>query len=331
MQIHGDAIRFGIHSGQQYPTFHECLELWRKAEEAGYDWVSDFDHFRPMDRPFGPCFEGTTLLAALAARTKRIRCATLVLGVPYRHPAIVATIAATIDHISDGRLELGIGAGAYDLAQEQYGIPLPAVGVRMDMLDEACHIMRALWTRETTTFNGRYYQVKDARLEPKPVQKHLPLVLGGAGERRMLRIVAEHADIWNTMTGDPDSYRNKIATLAAHCADIGRNPADIRRSVMFRAVLANSEHEAQERLNELLGDAPPDSPMRQGWFLIGTPEQCAERLRLYRDLGASDFLLGIRPPIDWQTIQLVAEQVAPALGADTPPYADHTPPFHAYD
>ena len=186
MQIYGDAIRFGIHSGQQYTTFDQCLELWQCAEELGYDWVSDFDHFRPMDNPTGPCFEGMTLLSALAARTSRIRCGMLVLGAHYRHPAIVANMASTIDHISHGRLELGIGAGAYDVGQDQYGILLPRPGIRMEMLDESCSIIRSLWTQETTTFTGKHYQLQDARMEPKPVQKSLPLLIGGAGEQRTL-------------------------------------------------------------------------------------------------------------------------------------------------
>jgi F420-dependent oxidoreductase-like protein len=315
VQIHGEAIRFGIHSGQQYTDFDQCLELWQRSEELGYDWVSNFDHFRPMDHPTGPCFEGTTLLAALAARTSHVRCGMLVLGVAYRHPAVVANIAATIDHLSGGRLELGVGAGANDIGQDQYGIPFPRVGVRMDMLDEACRVMRSLWTQETTTFEGRHYRLKDARMEPKPVQEHLPLVIGGAGERRTLRIVAEHADVWNTVAGDLDAYRHKLKVLAAHCADVGRDSADIRKSVMFRVVLAGNERKAEERLGELLGNVPSDSPMRQGWLTVGTPEQCVEHLRPYVDLGVGDFLFGIRSPVDWQTIELVAQQVAPALRA----------------
>lgn len=313
MPINGNVIRFGIHSGQQYTTFDQCLELWQRSEKQGYDWISAFDHFRPMDQPLGPCFEGPTLLSALAACTSHVRCGMLVLGVPYRHPAVVASIATTIDHVSGGRLELGMGIGAYDLGQDQYGIPLPRVGVRMGMLNEACLILRSLWTQETTTFEGKYYHLKDARMEPKPIQKHLPLVIGGAGEQQTLRIVATHADIWNTVVGDLDAYRHKLTILSAYCVDLGRSSTDIRKSVMFRAVLADNEQEAKERLDELIGNVPPDSPKRLGWLTVGTPEQCIEDLRPYLDLGVSDFLLSVRSPIDWQTIELVAQQVAPAL------------------
>ena len=194
----------------------------------------------------------------MAERTSRVRCGMLVLGVTYRHPAVVANIAATIDHLSGGRLELGMGAAWFELEHEQYGIPFPRIGARMDMLDEACRIMRSLWTQETTTFEGKHFQLKDARLEPKPVQERLPLVIGGAGERRTLRIVAEHADIWHTGLGGVEPYRHKLDVLAGHCADVGRDPADVRKSLTFRAVLADDERAAQERMTELFGGPPPE-------------------------------------------------------------------------
>jgi F420-dependent oxidoreductase-like protein len=312
VQIHGSDIRFGVHSGQQNIGYEDYRDLWLRSEALGFEWVSDFDHFLPiMSDPTGPQFEGPTLLAAMAAQTSRVRCGMLVLGVTYRHPAVVANIAATIDHVSGGRLELGIGAAWFELEHDQYGIPFPRIGERMDMLDEACHVMRGLWTQETTTFEGRHYQLKDARMEPKPVQERLPLVIGGSGERRTLRIVAEHADIWHTGAGDEDAYRHKLDVLADHCADVGRDPADIRRSVTFRAILDESEEKAQQRATEILGGPLPDQIRNQ--YVVGTPEQCVDRLRRYVDLGVGDFLLGALAPVDWQTIELVAESVAPAV------------------
>jgi F420-dependent oxidoreductase-like protein len=312
MQIYGNDIRFGVHSGPQNTTIGEYRELWSRAEQLGFDWVSDFDHFLPiMSDPTGPQFEGLTLLAAMAERTERVRCGMLVLGVTYRHPAVLANMAATIDHISGGRLELGMGAAWFELEHQQYGIPFPRIGERMDMLDEACHILRSMWTQEKTTFEGRHWQLEDAYLEPKPVQERLPLVIGGSGERRTLRIVAEHADIWHTGFGDADGYRHKLDVLARHCADVGRDPGDVRKSVTFRAVLAEDEAGAQERTREIFGGEPPDHFKQM--TVIGTPEQCVERLREYADLGVGDFLLGALPPADWQTIELVAESVAPAL------------------
>jgi F420-dependent oxidoreductase-like protein len=314
MQIFGGDIRFGVHSGPQDTSFDDYRELWLRCEELGYDWVSDFDHFLPIHSdPAGPQFEGLTLLSAMAAHTRRIRCGMLVLGVTYRHPAVVANMAATIDHVSGGRLELGMGAAWFELEHDQYGIPFPPIGVRMDMLDEACRIIRSLWTQETTTFVGKHYRLEDARLEPKPLQERLPLVIGGSGERRTLRIVAEHGDIWNTFYGDLDHYRHLLDVLARHCADVGRDPADVRKSLTFRAILDEDERAAQERVREIYGGPPPER--LRNMMVVGTPEQCVERLRRYADLGVGDFLLGSLAPVNWPTIELVAGSVAPALKA----------------
>ena len=175
----GSELRFGIHTGQQYTSFPEYLELWQAAEALGLEWASLFDHFLPIQTdPNGPCFEGMTLLAAMAAHTERIRCGMIVLGVTYRHPAVLANEAATIDHVSGGRLELGLGAAWYELEHDQYGIPFPRIGERMDMLDEACRVVKSLWTQEHTTFEGRHYRLRDARCEPKPLQRPLPLWIG---------------------------------------------------------------------------------------------------------------------------------------------------------
>jgi F420-dependent oxidoreductase-like protein len=312
LQVFGSDIRFGVHSGPQNTAFDGCLELWRRSEELGYDWVSVFDHFMPIfSNPDGPCFEGVTLMAAMAAHTSRIRVGMLVTGVTYRHPAVAANMAATIDQISGGRAEYGVGAGWFEKEHRQYGIPFPRIGVRMDMLEEACQIMRGLWTEERFSFEGRHYQLKDAQMEPKPVQDHMPLVIGGSGERRTLRIVAEHGDIWNTFLGDIEVFRHKLDVLERHCADAGRDPADIRKSLTFRAILADDERAVAQRRRELEATASAGRS-----FMLATPEQCVERLRPFAALGGGDFLLAAAAPYDWQTIELVAREVAPALRAE---------------
>jgi alkanesulfonate monooxygenase SsuD/methylene tetrahydromethanopterin reductase-like flavin-dependent oxidoreductase (luciferase family) len=296
VQIHAGELRFGVHSGQQYSDFPGYLDLWRTAEAAGLDWASVFDHFMPIQAdPAGPCFEG--------------------LGVTYRHPAVLAKMAATIDHVSGGRLELGIGAAWYELEHGQYGIPFPRIGVRMDMLDETAHILRSLWTNERSTFEGRHFTLRDAMAEPKPLQERLPLWVGGSGERRTLRIVAEHADGWNTFLADHETYQHKLDVLAAHCADVGRDPEDIRKQVVLQAVLGETEAEAEENLREraaIRGVAAEQ--MRRG-MIVGTPEQCAERCEVAREQGVGDFLLGARPPADKRSIELFARDVAGALRA----------------
>jgi alkanesulfonate monooxygenase SsuD/methylene tetrahydromethanopterin reductase-like flavin-dependent oxidoreductase (luciferase family) len=314
VRVHGDTIRFGVHSGQQHGTYEQVLDLWLRAEALGFDWVSVFDHFRPpIGGPAGPCFDGPALLAALAARTTRIRCAILVSAVTWRHPAIAANIAATIDHISGGRVEFGFGAGGDDLAYRQYGIPFPAAAERLTMLDEACHVVRGLWTEPSTTFTGSHFQLVEAHLEPKPVQARLPLLLGGDGERRMLNIVARHADIWNTLAGTPEAYQRKTAALARHCDAAGRDPATIRQSVTFRAVLAETRTEAERRYDALVARVGADSPVLAEYLTVGTPEDCVRDLQPFLDLGVRDFLLGARPPVDWASVDIFAREVIPAV------------------
>jgi F420-dependent oxidoreductase-like protein len=280
------SLRFGIHSGQQHATFDEYLALWRSAEDLGLDWASVFDHFLPIQSDeTGPCFEGLTLLAAMAAHTTRLRCGIIVLGVTYRHPAVLANMATTIDHISGGRLELGLGAAWYELEHQQYGIPFPRIGERMDMLDDTCRIVRALWTDARATVKGKVFSVQDALCEPKPIQDPLPLWIGGSGEQRTLRIVAEHANGWNTFFGDVAEYRHKLDVLARHCDAVGRDPAEIRKQIVIRAVLRNRRES----------------------------EQLAQALHPYLELGVQDFLLLARPPADTETIERFAREVAPAL------------------
>jgi F420-dependent oxidoreductase-like protein len=310
----GDGLRFGIHSGQQHTDFPGYLELWRRAEELDFEWASVFDHFLPIRTdPEGPCFEGMTLLAAMAAHTSRLRIGMIVLGVTYRHPAIVANMAATVDHVSGGRLEFGLGAAWFELEHEQYGIPFPPIGQRMDMLDEACRIVRSMWTQERTTVEGKHYQVRDARCEPKPLQARLPLWIGGSGERRTLRIVAEHADGWNTILMPEEQYRHKLDVLARHCADVGRDPAEIRKQVVLPLLLAEDDADAEERLRERADRQGVEVERLRESLFVGTPEQCVEMLLPYAELGVRDFLLMSRPPGDPTTMEHLAHAVAPAL------------------
>jgi F420-dependent oxidoreductase-like protein len=311
-----DHVRIGIHAGQQYTDFPSYLELWRTAEELGFDWASVFDHFMPIQAdPTGPCFEGLTLLAAMAAHTERLRCGIIVAGVTYRAPALLAKMAATIDHISGGRLELGIGGAWYELEHDQYGIPFPPIGQRLSMMGEAAQILKSLWTQETTTFDGRHYRLADARCEPKPIQRpHIPLWIGGSGERVTLRHVAAHADGWNTFLSPLDQFDHKLDVLDAHCAEVGRERRTIRIQLVLQAVLGADEREATEQLRaraDALGLDP--EALRERGLIAATPEQLVERLRPYVQRGARDFLLLARPPMDRLTLELMASEVGPAL------------------
>ncbi|MET8136358.1 LLM class flavin-dependent oxidoreductase [Streptomyces sp. NPDC005251] len=307
-----DGIRFGVHSGQLHGSFEACLKLWERSEELGYDWISVFDFLRPWAfPPDWPCFEGNTLLAALAARTRRIRCAMLVSPVTWRHPALTANIAATLDHVSGGRLEFGVGAGGTDRGYEQYGIPFPQPGVRLDMLDEACTILRRLWTDDETTFTGAHFRLDGARLAPKPLQPHLPLIVGGDGIRRTVAVAARHADIWNALPVSPELYQRKSDAFDAACAAIGRDSRDVRKSITFRAVVTPTEAEKSRRAAAELMDTP--EALRTQYISFGTVQDCVEALLPYVRMGVRDFLLAVKSPVDWSTLELVATQVAPAV------------------
>jgi F420-dependent oxidoreductase-like protein len=301
-------VRVGIHSGQQNATLEQYYELWDKAEEAGLEWASVFDHFLPIfSDPTGPCFDGLTLLSALAERTTNVRCGNLVVSATYRHPAVLAKIATTIDHVSGGRLELGLGAGWFELEHEQYGIPFWTVRERLERLRETVQILKSLWTESETTFEGKHFQLKGAYHEPKPVQQdpHPPIWIGGSGERVLLRIVAEFADGWNVLGMPLDDYRHKVEVLEQHCRDVGRDPKAIRRSFGFQCVLDETEEKARGRA--------PATLMPTAF--VGTSEQLVERFQPYLELGARDFLLLARPPVDPVTMELFAGEVAPALRA----------------
>ncbi len=230
-------LRWGIKTAPQHTTYDALLTVWQDADRTSafeHAWL--FDHFAPIQGDLdGPCFEGWTLLAALAAQTSRLRLGLMVAGNTYRHPAVHAHMAATVDIISNGRLDFGIGAGWNVYEHESMGIPLYAPGERIRRLGEACEITRRLFTQHLTDFDGRYYRLEQARCEPKPIQKpYPPFVIGGGGEQLTLRVVARYADIWNFAGGDAETFRQKVRVLHEHCAAIGRNPDEIELSVQTR-------------------------------------------------------------------------------------------------
>jgi len=228
-------MRLSVKLQPQNVTWSQLQAAWDVVEslpEIDAAWL--FDHFYPInvDDFSGPCFEGWTALAFLAGQTERVRLGLIVTGVTYRHPAVLANMCATIDQASNGRLEIGLGAAWNAMEHRAYGISFPPVGIRMDMLGEACEVINSLLTRDRTTFAGTHYQLEDARCEPKGVQApRPPFVLGGQGEKRMLRLVAQWADQWNYPGDTPDGLRQKLEILHRHCADIGREPAEIETSM----------------------------------------------------------------------------------------------------
>lgn len=230
-----------------HARFETLLALAQRAEATGWDGVYFADHFMPSSPDFArPTLECWSVLAALAARVPRIALGPLVCGATYRHPYLLAKIAATVDHVSGGRLVLGIGAAWQENEHAQYAVPFPPIAQRLRLLDESCTALRSLFAEPATTFEGRYVQLHGAILEPKPLQAHLPLLVGGSGERVTLRIAARHADAWNAW-GTPETMRHKNAVLDRHCAAIGRDPRAIRRSAASFFHLTN-DRAAAERL-----------------------------------------------------------------------------------
>jgi F420-dependent oxidoreductase-like protein len=223
-------MRFAFKTAPQNTTWADMLAVWQAADDMEvFESGWTFDHFYPIfSDPTGPCLEGWTTLVALAQATRRVRLGTLVTGIHYRHPAVLANMTATADIISGGRLELGIGAGWNEEESGAYGIELGTPKQRSDRFEEACEVLVGLLTQETTTFKGEYYQLADARNEPKGVQQpHPPICIGGSGERRTLRTAARFAQHWNFVGGPPEEFARKREVLHAHCHDLGRDPAEI--------------------------------------------------------------------------------------------------------
>jgi F420-dependent oxidoreductase-like protein len=230
-------MRFAIKTSPQHTTWPDMLSVWRAADDIElFESGWTFDHFYPIfSDPNGPCMEGWITLTALAQATRRLRVGVLVTGNVYRHPAVLANMAATLDIVSGGRLELGLGAGWNEMECRAYGIDLPPLSERFDRFDEACQVVLSLLTNETTDFAGTHYQLTAARCEPKPVQRpHPPLCIGGGGERRSLRAVARWAQHWNFPGGGVDVFEHKREVLRAHCADVGRDVGEITMSTHLR-------------------------------------------------------------------------------------------------
>ena len=306
-------MRFIIRPSTARP-WGEILELAQHCEATGWDGVYLADHFMPHG-DFTPEVDDTvaldgdklecwSVLAALAAAVPRLRLGTLVSSVTFRHPAVIANVAAAIDNISGGRLVLGIGAGWQRNEHVAYGIELGTVAERLDRFEEACAVITSLLRERRTTFNGSYYRVADAPNQPAPVQARLPLLIGGGGEKRTLRIAARYADVWNSWT-TPDVLSAKVRVLRGHCEAIGRDPAAI--DISTQALLFLSEDEswlAKKR------DIAP------GRSIVGTPSEVAEIVQRYHDAGAVELVIpdSMEPLTSWkETCDLFIGEVASQL------------------
>ncbi|MGA8682182.1 MAG: TIGR03560 family F420-dependent LLM class oxidoreductase [Acidimicrobiales bacterium] len=274
-------MRFVIWIGTEHP-WPDVAETARAADAAGWDSIYLADHFMPNEEPpgLGPRLEAWTAIGALAAITERARLGVLVSGNTYRHPAILANMAATTDRISQGRLVLGLGAGWQVNEHAAYGIDLYEIPERLARLEEACDVVRLLLREERSNFEGRYYRLADAPCEPKPLQARLPLLLGTSGERVGMKIAARHADIWNCW-GTPETMAHKLSVLDAHCEAISRDPATLQRSTQALLRITEDRSELSEWRTRPHAMAT----------LVGTPSEVGEQLAAYDSLGIDEFVV----------------------------------------
>ncbi len=303
--------RFSIQVGQQFASWSELVSIYQQADELGYDTAYGYDHFMAvMMDPFDPCLEAWTSLAALASLTKRIRLGILVTGNTYRHPAVLAKTATTVDVISNGRLDFGIGAGWFEPEHQALGIPFRTVRQRCEMLDESLQVIRSLWHERTTSFAGRFFELRDAIGEPKPVQKpHPPILIAGVGEKLMLRIVARHADAWNGF-GSPDVFRHKISVLNEHCKAEKRDPAEIEKSVLVPASLSE-DPDIQAPLVQGFGAYQGLEPEEaRKWMLLGSPSEVEQQIRGFLAVGVTHFILTLTP-FNMEVLPRFAAEVMP--------------------
>lgn len=227
--------RFAIKTPPQHGEWSDFLDVWRAADEIDiFESAWTMDHFYPLTEPMdGRILESWTMIAALAQATSRIRVGSMVNGMHFRHPAVTANMAVTVDHISGGRFNLGLGAGWFEPESRDYGLELGTITERIDRFAEGVEVVNSLLTQEFTTFAGEYYQLQDARCEPKSVQSpRPPIVIGAKGKKRTLRITAQYADMWDmTFPASPAAWKELDDCLIGHCADVGRDPSEITRSI----------------------------------------------------------------------------------------------------
>lgn len=269
-------------SAKLAPCFpYEQIEsFWRDADALGYHGIWNYDHFYGLGELTQDTLEGWTTLAAMASVTERAKIGCMVTGVTYRNPALLANMAVSVDHISGGRLQFGIGAAWHEPEHTAYGFDYPSAGTRIAMLDEALQVITSLWTQDSTTFEGEHFTIKDGLCNPKPVQTpHPPIVVGGNGRNKTLRVVATHADEWNGI-GDPQEWSELNRILDEHCDAVGRAPKEIRRSVQLFV--------------------HPD--------VEGQPEEQAAKLPAYEEAGCEHAVLSFYQPPPRELL----EQLAPS-------------------
>ena len=309
-------VRLGVLLWNQATDWPAYESAARKLDELGYEHIWAWDHvYAIFGDPYQPIFEGWTTLAAWAKVTKRVRLGLLVGANTFRNPGLVAKIVATLDHVSEGRAILGIGGAWFELEHEAHGIEFGSgFGQRLDWLDESVGAMRKLLDGETVTSSAGKYEFRELRHAPVPVQRHLPIMIGGSGERKTLRTVARYADMWNGM-GELDTVRHKVEVLKRHCDEVGRDVGQIEFTLGCKPIIRDAERDARRLFESQMehNRTPLSRVESDPTFWVGTPEQIAEQMRGYRELGFNTFIAEMAAPYDDETIERWIGEVKPMV------------------
>jgi F420-dependent oxidoreductase-like protein len=310
------SIKFGTAATQGGIAWEDLLKSWQELDrESSFDSLWLMDHFvTGFGTAFGsegPCMEAWTALAALAQATSRARIGILVTGNTYRHPVVLAKMATTVDHISNGRLELGIGAAWHTYEHEAYGLPFYTTAERLARLDEAVQVVKLLWMQPTPTFHGRYYELHEPPYNPPNVQRpHPPILIGGGGEKRTLRTVAKYADASNVQ-GTPEDVARKFKVLDGHCRDVGRDPASIRRSIQIALFLSDDPQFQQRVIQGMTAATGATEEQARKSVLLGGVEDIKRQVQAFIDVGVQEFMLAQWPRTHMDSLRRFSAEVIP--------------------
>jgi F420-dependent oxidoreductase-like protein len=322
----GVAMKLGIMiEGQEDLTLERWTRIGSAVEDLGYESLWRSDHFLSLMGGTRDAPETWVTLTQTALETRRIRFGPLVSPMTFRHPSLLVRMAAVVDQLSDGRLVLGVGAGWNEREHQAYGLPFPPVRQRMEMLEEGIEVILRLQGDGPATFSGKHYQLDGADMRPKPVQQpRIPLLIGGSGEQRTLRLVARYADEWNMTGATPERFRAKSAVLDEHCRAIGRDPAEIERSVMTGFLVGENDADLRRRCQSMQRLIPALARMdtsevsaavqKSGW-LVGTPDDLVSSLRALSAEGVDRVMLQHHEQDNDDVLRLIATEVMPAVSA----------------
>jgi F420-dependent oxidoreductase-like protein len=300
---------FGLQLHPQYTTWDEMRDAALLAEQSGWDVLMTWDHFVPlMGDVTGPNLEGWQVLAAFGAITKTPKIGMLVTGNTYRHPAVLANMASTLDNITNGRAVLGIGAAWNEHEHRMYGIDFDTPAIRLAKLREATRIIRGLLDKGNVTYEGKYYKLENATLGTRPIQKRVPILIGGGGEQVTLKITARYADWWHGF-GTPEIIKHKLEVLKKHCADVGRDLNEIAPTGGGGILVRDDLNTVDKRMREVAARNKVEAPTRPA--VLGKPDDIAKRLLEYHKVGVKGFLFGMSPPYDRETIERTMTEVKP--------------------